>query len=246
MTSAAGETVESAENADVPTESEQSTVDTAVEQSIVDADVDQSTVDEQVAVPAESTVDEPTLDLVDPDHLRAAVEAVLLVVDQPVDVTTLAQTLNVPKPDVQTALETLRAEYDEGNRGIDLRELAGGWRLYSRDDYAAYVERFVLDGQQTRLTQAALETLAVIAYRQPVTRARVSAVRGVGVDAVMRTLTTRGLIEECGTDAETGGGLYRTTPLFLEKLGLKSLDELSPLAPLLPDHTELDATITDE
>jgi segregation and condensation protein B len=197
----------------------------------------------------ESTVDdegEPTLDLVDPDRLRAAVEAVLLVVDQPIDATSLAQTLAVPQPDVEGALRALRAEYDEGARGMDLREIAGGWRLYSRDDFAAYVERFVLDGQQTRMTQAALETLAVIAYRQPVTRSRVSAIRGVGVDAVMRTLTTRALIEECGTDPETTGGLYRTTPLFLEKLGLNSLDELPPLAPLLPDHTDLDPTITDD
>jgi len=186
-----------------------------------------------------------TLDLVDPDRLRAAVEAVLLVVDQPVDATTLAQTLTVPRPDVEVALHALRENYNEGNRGIDLREVAGGWRLYSRDEFAAYVERFVLDGQQTRLTQAALETLAVIAYRQPVTRSRVSAVRGVGVDAVMRTLTTRGLVEECGTDAETQGGLYKTTRLFLEKLGLNSLDELPPLAPLLPDHTDLDPAITD-
>lgn len=257
MTSAeVDHTVEIPETPDVAAESDDSTVDS--EQSNVETEstaTEESTVDTEPAAPEasaeaaeESTVDdeEPTLDLVDPDRLRAAVEAVLLVVDQPVDATTLAQTLTVPKPDVQTALESLRAEYDEGNRGIDLRELAGGWRLYSRDDYAAYVERFVLDGQQTRLTQAALETLAVIAYRQPVTRARVSAVRGVGVDAVMRTLTTRGLIEECGTDAETSGGLYRTTPLFLEKLGLTSIEDLPPLAPLLPDHTELDSTITDE
>lgn len=240
MTSAEADTGDIPENAAVAVESDESTVEP--EQSTVEPD-EQSIEDTDAVAAAGSTVDdeEPTLDLVDHDRLKAAVEAVLLVVDQPVDVTTLAQTLNVPKPDVQTALELLRAEYDEGNRGIDLRELAGGWRLYSRDDYAEYVERFVLDGQQTRLTQAALETLSVIAYRQPVTRARVSAVRGVGVDAVMRTLTTRGLVEECGTDAETGGGLYRTTTLFLEKLGLKSLEELPPLAPLLPDHTELDS-----
>lgn len=189
---------------------------------------------------------EPTLDLVDPDRLRRALEAVLLVVDEPVGLTALAQTLGVPKPDVLTALQSLREEYDRNERGMDLREVAGGWRLYSREEFASYVEKFVLDGQQTRLTRAALETLAVIAYRQPVTRSRVSAIRGVGVDGVMRTLTTRGLIEECGTDSETGGGLYRTTPLFLEKLGLNSIEELPPLAPLLPDHTDLDdAALTD-
>lgn len=188
---------------------------------------------------------QPDLDLADPSRLRSAVEAVLLVVDQPVDVTTLAQTLAVPKPDVERALAALREDYDAGGRGMDLREIGGGWRLYSREEFAPYVERFVLDGQQARLTQAALETLAVIAYRQPVTRGQVSAIRGVGVDAVIRTLVGRGLIEECGTDAETGGGLYRTTALFLEKLGLNSLDELPPLAPLLPDHTDLDAAISD-
>ena len=119
-------------------------------------------------------------------------------------------------------------------------EIADGWRLYSRDEFAGYVERFVLDGQRARLTQAALETLAVIAYRQPVTRSRISAIRGVSVDAVMRTLLTRGLVEECGADPDTGGGLYQTTSLFLEKMGLRSLDELPSLAPLLPDTSQLD------
>ena len=137
-------------------------------------------------------------------------------------------------------VRSLQAEYGAGGRGIDLREVAEGWRLYSREDFAAYVERFVLDGQQARLTQAALETLAVIAYRQPVTRSRIGGIRGVSVDAVMRTLLTRGLVEECGADPDTGGGLYRTTRLFLEKVGLRSLDELPSLAPLLPDTSQLD------
>ena len=140
----------------------------------------------------------------------------------------------------RAALHSLRDEYDAGARGFDLREVADGWRLYSRDEFAGYVERFVLDGQRARLTQAALETLAVIAYRQPVTRSRISAIRGVSVDAVMRTLLTRGLVEECGADPDTGGGLYRTTSLFLEKMGLRSLDELPSLAPLLPDTSQLD------
>ncbi len=218
-----------------------------VSESEPDSQTDPATGESSVDGESATVDDEegPTLDLVDPIRLRSALEAVLLVVDQPIDITTLAQTLAVPKPDAEAALHALRTEYDEASRGMDLREVAGGWRLYSRDDFARYVERFVLDGQQTRLTQAALETLAVIAYRQPVTRARVSAIRGVGVDAVIRTLTTRALIEECGTDPETGGGLYRTTPLFLEKLGLGSLDDLPALAPLLPDHTELDTSITD-
>src|SRR5829696_5442584 len=131
-------------------------------------------------------------DLADPARLRAAVEAVLLVVDEPISPVVLAQVLGRAVPDVDWALHELRDEYEAGGRGIDLREVAEGWRFYSRDDFAPYVERFVLDGQQARLTQAALETLAVIAYRQPVTRSRISAIRGVSVDAVMRTLLTRG------------------------------------------------------
>jgi segregation and condensation protein B len=148
--------------------------------------------------------------------------------------------LERPTEDVRTVLAVLAAEYTEQSRGMDLREVAGGWRLYTRDSYAPYVERFILDGQQARLTQAALETLSVIAYRQPVTRSRISAIRGVGVDGVIRTLVTRGLIEECGAEPDTGAHLYRTTTLFLEKLGLNSLDELPPLAPLLPEIEALD------
>jgi segregation and condensation protein B len=179
-------------------------------------------------------------ELGDPDRLRSAVEAVLLVVDSPTSAQMLAQVLGRSVPEVEGALHSLRDDYDVGGRGFDLREVADGWRLYSRDEFAAYVERFVLDGQRARLTQAALETLAVIAYRQPVTRSRISGIRGVSVDAVMRTLLTRGLVEECGADPETGGGLYRTTSLFLEKMGLRSLDELPSLAPLLPDTSQLD------
>ena len=199
-----------------------------------DLQVDEST--ESSATDAAVADDE----LADPERLRAALEAVLLVVDVPTGATQLAQVLRRSVGEVETALHELRDEYDAGGRGLDLREVADGWRLYSRDDYAAYVERFVLDGQQARLTQAALETLAVIAYRQPVTRSRISAIRGVSVDAVMRTLITRGLVEECGADPDTGGGLYQTTRLFLEKLGLRSLEELPSLAPLLPDTSQLD------
>ena len=186
--------------------------------------------------PVQAELDE----LADPDRLRSAVEAVLLVVDTPTSAQMLAQVLGRSVPEVEGALHSLRDDYDAGGRGFDLREVADGWRLYSREEFAAYVERFVLDGQRARLTQAALETLAVIAYRQPVTRSRISGIRGVSVDAVMRTLLTRGLVEECGADPETGGGLYRTTSLFLEKMGLRSLDELPSLAPLLPDTSQLD------
>ena len=125
-------------------------------------------------------------------------------------------------------------------RGFELREVGGGWRFYSRPALAPVVQRFVLDGQTARLTQAALETLAVIAYRQPVSRARVSAVRGVNVDGVVRTLTTRGLVTEVGTDETTGATLYGTTTTFLERMGLGSLDELPALAPYLPDADVLD------
>jgi segregation and condensation protein B len=172
--------------------------------------------------------------------LSAALEAVLLVTDEPVPPVTLAQVVERPTDEVERTLTALAADYAAQGRGFELRAVAGGWRLYTRPDCAPYVERFVLDGQSARLTQAALETLAVIAYRQPVTRARVSAVRGVNVDGVVRTLLARGLITESGQDPETSGVLYRTTPLLLERLGLQSLEELPSLAPLLPELEDLD------
>jgi segregation and condensation protein B len=172
--------------------------------------------------------------------LSAALEALLLVADLPMDVLTLASLTRRPADQVGAALVELSAGYESQGRGFDLREVAGGWRFYTRDDCADVVERFVRDGQQTRLTQAALETLAVIAYRQPVNRARISAVRGVNVDGVVRTLVNRGLVEEAGADDDTGAVLYRTTEFFLERLGLMSLDDLPPLADYLPDIDALD------
>ena len=172
--------------------------------------------------------------------LDAALEALLLVVDAPTDDETLAQALEQPVARVRDALQRLSTRYAAERRGIDLRQTGGGWRFYTRDMYAPYVERLLLDGQRARLTRAALETLAVVAYRQPVTRARVSAVRGVNCDGVLRTLLTRGLIQEAGVDPATQGTLFRTTELFLERLGLSSLDELPPLAPLLPDVDAID------
>jgi segregation and condensation protein B len=172
--------------------------------------------------------------------LTAAIEAVLLVVDEPVAEVTLAQVLERPRAEVAAALRDLAADYTAAGRGFDLRQVAGGWRLYTRAECAPVVERFVRDGQQARLTQAALETLAVVAYRQPVSRSRVSAVRGVNCDGVIRTLTTRGLVEEAGVDVETGATLYRTSSHFLERLGMSSLDELPPLAPFLPDVEDVD------
>lgn len=166
--------------------------------------------------------------------IRAALEALLMVTEEPMSTATLATLTRTPEDTVLTALHDLSQEYAVQERGFDLRELGGGWRFWTRDNCAQVVERFVLDGQHGRLSQAGLETLAVVAYRQPVTRARISAIRGVNVDGVVRTLVTRGLIEETGHDHETGAHLYRTTTYFLERLGLKSLDELPPIAAHLP------------
>lgn len=180
-------------------------------------------------------VADPAAGALDAGELTAALEAVLFVVDTPVSVAALAAALQQPTTRVEQALEALRAGYDERAAGVEVREVAGGVRIFTRPAYAEQVEAFLQDGQRTRLSQAALETLAVIAYRQPVTRGRVSAIRGVNVDGVVRTLLSRGLVVEVGSDPETGGGLYRTTELFLERMGLQSLDELPSLAPLLPD-----------
>jgi len=162
----------------------------------------------------------------------------LLVADEPVPENMLAQVLEVAQQDVAQVLHELSARYTDEGRGFDLREVAGGWRYYTRAEYAPVVEKFVRDGQEVRLTQAALESLAVVAYRQPVSRAQVSAVRGVNCDGVMRTLTLRGLVEEAGINQETGATLFRTTAYFLERLGLPSLDELPELAPFLPDQLD--------
>jgi segregation and condensation protein B len=170
--------------------------------------------------------------------IKSGLEAILLVADEPVPVVVLAQVLELPRETVAEALAELAELYTEQGRGFDLREVAGGWRYYTRAEYAPLVEKFVRDGQEVRLTQAALETLAVVAYRQPVGRAQVSAVRGVNCDGVMRTLTLRGLVEEAGTDHETGAIQFRTTSYFLERLGLASLDQLPELAPFLPDQLD--------
>lgn len=175
--------------------------------------------------------------------LRPALEAILLVADVPVSLTVLAQLVERPPGDVAAALDQLAGEYREQGRGFELRDIAGGWRFYTAPACAAVVERYVVDGQQARLTQAALETLAVVAYRQPVTRGRVSAVRGVNCDGVMRTLVARGLVEEAGSE-DSGATLYRTTTYFLERLGLQSLEDLPPLAPYLPELDAVDDGLT--
>ncbi len=182
-----------------------------------------------------------------PGGLPAALEAILMVTDEPIPAVQLATLVERPVDEVEKALLKLRAEYDGYNgevpefapRGFELRSVGGGWRIYSRAEFAPYVSRYVMEGQTARLTQAALETLAVVAYRQPVSRAKISAIRGVNVDGVVKTLTQRGLIEEAGTDEATGAFLYQTTGLFLEKLGIANLEELPELSPLLPGLDQL-------
>ncbi len=184
---------------------------------------------------AQTTLDsEDALVLGDAD-LRAALEAVLLVVDTPVSVEELATATDQDRLRVKAMLARIADDLTAAGSGIDLRFTADGWRYYTRAELAPYVERLLLDGARTKLTRAALETLAVVAYRQPVSRARISAIRGVNVDGVIRTLVARGLINEAGTDPQTSATTYGTTELFLERLGLASLSELPDLGPLLPD-----------
>ena len=188
------------------------------------------------------TVDEPGDELPAPS-LGAALEALLIVAVEPQSTVELAEATRQPVDVVAARLRELSEEYAAQGRGFALREIAGGWRYYTSESCSGMVERWVLDGQQARLTQAALETLAVIAYRQPVSRARISGVRGVNVDGVLRTLQSRGLIEEAGTDPSSQAILFRTTPYFLERMGIASLEDLPDLAEHLPDLAELEAVI---
>ncbi len=189
---------------------------------------------EQTRLELDDEVGESESDTLDEAEFRSALEAMLLVVDAPAPVELLASALNDSARRVETTLRLMSRELTERHSGMDLRFVGDGWRYYTRTEFAPYVERMLLDGARSKLTRAALETLAVIAYRQPVTRARVSAVRGVNIDGVIRTLLARGLLTEAGTDPETNGTLYVTTELFLERIGLASLADLPPLAPLLP------------
>ena len=195
--------------------------------------------------PGEIGVPEPAPDETGPEELDdgeliRVLEALLLIVDTPVSAETLASATGQTVHRVNDALARIAEDLTGRDSGIDLREAGGGWRFYTRARYAPFVERLLLDGARSKLTRAALETLAVVAYRQPVTRARVSAVRGVNVDAVMRTLVARGLITEAGTDTDTGATTFATTELFLERLGLSSLTDLPDIAPLLPDVDVID------
>ena len=176
-------------------------------------------------------------------EVERSIEAILMVVDEPLSEVVLAQIIETPTEQILESLHNLQNRYENDFRGFQLRQVSGGWRFYSHPDLAPLVEKFVLDGQQAKLTQAALETLAVIAYRQPISRARVSAIRGVNVEAVMKTLVTRGLVEESGVEHETGAILYSTTCFFLERLGLNAVSDLPALAPFLPDIDGLDEVI---
>jgi segregation and condensation protein B len=179
------------------------------------------------------------------EPVAGAIEALLLMATEPLSSEELAQAVGIPVPEVDAELAGLQRFYDESRRGFELRRVGNGWRYYTREEHAELIGRWLLEGQQGKLSQAALETLAVVAYLQPISRGRVSAVRGVNVDGVMRTLATRELIEEVGSDPETGAHLFGTTPLFLEKMGLTSLDELPPIAPYLPDASLLEAELSE-
>jgi segregation and condensation protein B len=176
-------------------------------------------------------------------NVAGALEALLLLAAEPVTEFELAHAVGVPESVVSETLAELVAFYEETGRGFELRQVAGGWRYYTREEHADLITRYVTEGQQSKLSQAALETLAVVAYTQPISRGRVSAVRGVNVDGVMRTLLARGLLEEAGHDPESGALLFATTSYFLERMGLQSLDDLPPLAPQLPEVEELEAEL---
>jgi segregation and condensation protein B len=173
------------------------------------------------------------------DSIEGAIEAILMVTDAPISLVALATALEIPVNQVRDAVHKLREDYDgkEGAsaRGFELREVAGGWRIYVRENYDWAVKMFIANENPTKLSQAALETLSVIAYKQPIARGQIASIRGVNVDSVVRTLTSRGLVTELYTDSETGAIHYGTTSLLLEQLGINSLDQLPPISPYLPD-----------
>lgn len=195
----------------------------------------------------EAEVDETADDAADADEAPArvivdverALEAILMVADEPQSLVHLATAVGRPVPAVRQAIERLVADYDGESggvrRGFELREVGGGWRIYVRPEHDIVVRDFVLTQNPTKLSQAALETLAVIAYKQPISRGAIASIRAVNVDSVVRTLLGRGLITEAYTDNETGAIHYETTPLLLTQLGINSLDELPLISPLLDD-----------
>jgi len=173
------------------------------------------------------------------DSIEGAIEAILMVTDAPISLVALATALEVPVNQVRDAVLKLREDYEgkdgQGARGFELREVAGGWRIYVRENYDWAVKMFIANENPTKLSQAALETLSVIAYKQPIARGQIASIRGVNVDSVVRTLTSRGLVTELYTDSETGAIHYGTTSLLLEQLGINSLDQLPAISPYLPD-----------
>jgi segregation and condensation protein B len=184
-------------------------------------------------------VDEP---IVLPDETDRAIEALVLVAEEPVPPGLLAQLLEIPVTEVEQRCRGLAAQYEIENRGFQLVRMAGGYRYQTHPDLSPYVERYVLDGQSAKLSAAALETLAIVAYKQPISRAQVTAVRGVNVDGVMRTLQQRGLVAEVGRDPGPGQAvLYGTTPLFLERLGLDRVEDLAPIGAFVPGGDVVEA-----
>jgi segregation and condensation protein B len=193
---------------------------------------------EELLADAEAKQDVGRMEPVSADDLRAAVEAILMITDTPLSIINLATALESPVNEIRDAISSLVSDYDGADgstpRGFELREVGGGWRIYVRADYDWAVKSFVANENPTKLSQAALETLAVIAYKQPISRGQVASIRAVNVDSVVRTLHSRGLIMELYTDSETGAIHYGTSPLLLEVLGINSLDELPLISPYLP------------
>ena len=188
-------------------------------------------------------IDDEDESVVEPAAITAPLEALLLMATEPMPTAELAQAVRAPVALVERALAHLAEFYDETGRGFELRYVGGGWRYWTRAEHAELIGGWLIEGQHAKLSQAALETLAVVAYLQPISRSRVSAVRGVNVDGVLRTLVTRDLVHEVDRDPETGAMLFGTTGEFLERLGLPGLDDLPPIAPHLPDASELDAEL---
>lgn len=187
-------------------------------------------------------VDLNDAEVINENNLKAALESIFLVAEQPLSVVNLATALERPAAEIKAAIESLQAEYNSANggegRGFELREIGGGWRFYVRETFDWAVRLFIARENPSKLSQAALETLAVIAYRQPISRGQIASIRAVNVDGVVRTLLSRGLITELYTDQETGAINYGTTELMLQNLGINSLEDLPKISPLLPDNND--------
>jgi len=196
-------------------------------------------IEEQHAATQDPRVSLALNEPIDSDSLRGAVEAILMVAEVPLSIVHLATSLDMPVPEIRQAVLAVKADFDGENgarpRGFELREVGGGWRVFVREEYEWAVREFISNENPTKLSQAALETLAVIAYRQPIARGQIASIRGVNVDSVVRTLLSRGLVTEVFTDSETGAINYGTTGTFLETVGINALDDLPLISPYLPD-----------